>query len=163
MAIDFTYMVIQVYQYIGIDIEIEESVLADDLCERSMEIDISPGHMVSKIYIMTISKDNADDEYSDLKCNVCIIDSKNKKIRTDLDLIVLPDSSKEIKRNSNGIIHMDSNACPELSNYNINKNTISLGFTIMAIANDEVSEYTINCTLKYNSKMHGSYTKISIC
>ena len=147
----------------GIDIEINESALADDFCECSMDIDIPSDHMVSEIYIMTISKDNEDDEYSDLKCNVCIIDSKNKKICTDLDLIVSPDSGKEIKRNSNGIVHMDYNTCPELSDDNINKNTISLEFTIVAITSDELPEYTINCTLKYNSKMHGSHTKTSIC
>ena len=73
--------------------------------------------------------------------------------------MILPDNGKEIQTNSNGIAHIDSNTCPELSNDNINKNTISLGFLIMAITNHEVPEYTINYTLKYNSKMYGQHTK----
>lgn len=147
----------------GIDIEIEVSTIADNSRDRSMNIDISSGHMVSEIYNMTISKDNVDDEYDDLKCHVCIIDTKNKKIRTDLDIEVSPDSSKEIRGNSNGIVHIDSNNCPELSNDNINKNMISIGFIIYAITNYEVPEYTINGTIKYNSKIHGLCTKTSTC
>ena len=150
----------------GIDIEIVESTLGDQLCKHSMEIEIAPGNMVSKNYNMTISKDEYDDEdeydeYSDLKCHVCIMDPKNKKIRKDLDLMILPDNGKEIQTNSNGIAHIDSNICPELSNDSINKTTLSVEFLVMAVTNDEVPEYVINCTLKYNSKMHGLCTKTS--
>ena len=63
-------------------VEITESALTSELCKNSMSIEISPGHMGSGTYNMTISKDNdedEDDEYSDLKCHVCIIDSKTKK------------------------------------------------------------------------------------